>query len=69
MDLVLVVDGSDSITSDEYNKQRAAIAGLMKELHLGPHQARVGIVVYSSTIAQVCVIYRRTPPPPFRPAR
>ncbi|KAL4224587.1 integrin [Mactra antiquata] len=52
MDLVLVVDGSDSILAEDYKKQRSALAALMKELGLGPKQARVGMVVYSTTIAQ-----------------
>ena len=53
MDLVLVIDGSDSITASDYAKQRLAIQALINELHLGPRQAQVGFVVYSSTIAQV----------------
>ncbi|XP_045174634.2 sushi, von Willebrand factor type A, EGF and pentraxin domain-containing protein 1-like [Mercenaria mercenaria] len=53
MDLVLVVDGSDSISRADYSKQRLALKSLVNELHLGPTQSRVGIVVYSTTIAQV----------------
>lgn len=53
LDLILVVDGSDSILEVDYKKQRLALASLMRELHLGPKESRVGVVVYSTTIAQV----------------
>ncbi|XP_060590417.1 sushi, von Willebrand factor type A, EGF and pentraxin domain-containing protein 1-like [Ruditapes philippinarum] len=53
MDLVLVIDGSDSISAGDYAKQRIAIQALIEELHLGPNKAQVGFVVYSSSIAQV----------------
>ncbi|KAH3884214.1 hypothetical protein DPMN_008189, partial [Dreissena polymorpha] len=52
MDLVLVVDGSDSITAADYQKQREALTDLARHLHLGPREARMGLVVYSSSIAQ-----------------
>lgn len=53
MDIVFVLDGSDSITSLDYQKQREALASLVQELHLGSNMARVGLVVYSSDVAQV----------------
>jgi len=53
MDTIFIIDGSDSISAIDYVKQRKALAAILNELDLGPQQARVGIVVYSSTIAQV----------------
>ncbi|XP_052799564.1 sushi, von Willebrand factor type A, EGF and pentraxin domain-containing protein 1-like [Mya arenaria] len=52
MDLVLVLDGSDSISTEDYQTQRVALNELVKGYHLGPKESRVGLVVYSSTIAQ-----------------
>lgn len=55
MDIVFVLDGSDSITALDYQKQREALTALIQTLHLGPEMARVGLVVYSTTVAQVGV--------------
>ena len=48
-----MLDGSDSITAIDYQKQRETLSSLLADLYLGPDLARVGLVVYSSTIAQV----------------
>ncbi|KAL3842414.1 hypothetical protein ACJMK2_020432, partial [Sinanodonta woodiana] len=52
VDLCLVIDGSDSISKADYDKQRDATANLMTNLDIGENRARVGIVVFSTTIAE-----------------
>ena len=53
IDLILVVDGSDSISFTDYDKLRYAISHIIPELTLGPRRIRLGIIVYSTRIAQV----------------
>ncbi|KAK3591868.1 hypothetical protein CHS0354_005070 [Potamilus streckersoni] len=52
VDLCLVVDGSDSISKGDYETQRDATANLMTNLDIGDNRARVGIIVFSTTIAE-----------------
>ncbi|KAL5006098.1 hypothetical protein ScPMuIL_017256 [Solemya velum] len=51
IDLVLVVDGSDSISDDDFETLRASLGKLTDALSIAPDEVRVGIVVYSTGIA------------------
>ena len=53
IDVIYLVDGSDSISLPNYNKLRYAISHMIPELDLGPRKVRLGIIVFSSTVAQV----------------
>ncbi|KAL5006241.1 hypothetical protein ScPMuIL_015047 [Solemya velum] len=56
IDLIVVVDGSDSITASDFQTLRQALVKMIGEVHIGPDDARMGIVVYSTDIgAQVNV--------------
>ncbi|KAK3591864.1 hypothetical protein CHS0354_005067 [Potamilus streckersoni] len=50
VDLCIVIDGSDSITADDYDMLRDAVANLIPELDIAPDKARVGYVVFSSEL-------------------
>ena len=54
MDMVYVVDGSDSISDMDYSKQRHAIKDMIERMDVGENASRVGLVVFSTGIAQVC---------------
>lgn len=52
VDFIFLVDGSDSITSTDFNKLRDTLIHLMDRLHIGPGEARMGVIVYSSKITK-----------------
>ena len=51
LDVVLVVDGSDSITSKDYVTLKNSLVDLMDHLKLAEDQARLGVVLFSSDVA------------------
>ena len=51
LDLICVVDGSDSITSGDFSTLRTTVAHLVDLFPIGQGEGRMGIVVYSSNIA------------------
>lgn len=54
IDLIVVVDGSDSISDGDFQSLRQALVRLIGEVYIGPEDAKMGIVVYSTDIgAQV----------------
>ena len=53
LDMVTVVDGSDSITEDDFSTLKAAILSLLDELTLGEDHVKFGLVLYSSNITTV----------------
>ena len=56
IDLMVVIDGSDSITFADYDKLRYALAHIIPDLDLGPRRIRLGFIVYSTNIAQVRIV-------------
>ena len=46
-----MVDGSDSITSRDYQTLKSALVDLMDGLHLAEDQARFGVVLFSTDVA------------------
>lgn len=46
-----MVDGSDSITSRDYQTLKSALVDLMDGLHLAEDQARFGVVLFSTYVA------------------
>ena len=53
LDMVTVVDGSDSITEDDFSTLKTAILSLLDELTLGEDHVKFGLVLYSSNITTV----------------
>ena len=53
LDMVTVVDGSDSITEVDFSTLKAAILSLLDELTLGEDYVKFGLVLYSSNITTV----------------
>ena len=53
LDMIVVVDGSDSITADDFSTLKNAILSLLEELTLGEEHVRFGLVLYSSNITTV----------------
>ena len=53
LDLTIVVDGSDSISDDNFMAIKTAIIGLLDELILGEDNVKFGLVLYSSNITHV----------------
>ena len=53
LDMVTVVDGSDSITEDDFSTLKTAILSLLDELTLGENHVKFGLVLYSSNITTV----------------
>lgn len=51
IDIIAVVDGSDSISDQQFQEMRESLKKLAKELNIGPGSSRLGVVVYSSGIA------------------
>ncbi|XP_052697335.1 protein PIF-like isoform X2 [Crassostrea angulata] len=51
LDVVAVVDGSDSITSPDFQTLKSSLVDLMDGLQLAEDQARFGVVLYSSDVA------------------
>ena len=51
--MVTVVDGSDSITEDDFSTLKTAILSLLDELTLGEDHVKFGLVLYSSNITTV----------------
>ncbi|KAL5006176.1 hypothetical protein ScPMuIL_017334 [Solemya velum] len=51
VDLVLVVDGSDSISENEFETLRSSLAKLTSDLWIELNQVQLGIIVYSTGIA------------------
>nr|QDO66815.1 hypothetical protein [Pinctada fucata] len=52
IDFCIVVDGSDSISRDDFSTLRKAISSLIDRLNIDKDEGRMGIVVYSSKIAR-----------------
>ncbi|XP_052801431.1 sushi, von Willebrand factor type A, EGF and pentraxin domain-containing protein 1-like [Mya arenaria] len=50
MDLFLVIDGSDSILPQDFVTLQRAIASFVPQIDLGENKARIGMLVYSSTV-------------------
>lgn len=50
MDLYIVIDGSDSISAPDFVTLQKAIASLVPQIELAPDKARIGMLVYSSTV-------------------
>ncbi|KAL4224775.1 Sushi [Mactra antiquata] len=50
MDLFLVIDGSDSISFEDFELLRKAIGQMITQIDLGPDKARIGMLVYSSDV-------------------
>ena len=53
MDLVLVVDGSDSISGPDFKKIKSSITDLISRLDVERDQIWFGLVLYSSNITEV----------------
>ena len=53
MDLVLVIDGSDSISEPDFEKMKSSITGLINRLDIKRDQIWFGLVLYSSDITEV----------------
>ena len=53
LDLVLVVDGSDSISDPDFEKIKISIASLVNRLDIENDQIWFGLVLYSSDITEV----------------
>ncbi|XP_061172939.1 protein PIF-like [Saccostrea echinata] len=51
LDVVAVVDGSDSITSKDFRTLKSSMVDMMESLQLADDQARFGLVLYSSNVA------------------
>lgn len=51
LDVVAVVDGSDSITSPDFQTLKSSLVDLMDGLQLAEDQARFGVVLFSSDVA------------------
>ncbi|ESO97635.1 hypothetical protein LOTGIDRAFT_228264 [Lottia gigantea] len=51
LDVVVVVDGSDSIAADDFVTLKLALESLVLDLNVRPDNTRFGVVLYSSTIA------------------
>lgn len=51
LDVIAVVDGSDSIYDDDYIRLKRALEFIAKNLDIRTNGARMGIVVYSTDIA------------------
>lgn len=47
VDLGFIVDSSESITEDDYNKEKNAIKAISDEFIISPESTRAGVVVYS----------------------
>ncbi|XP_061187687.1 uncharacterized protein LOC133195743 [Saccostrea echinata] len=50
-DLSFVIDGSDSISAENFEKLRVSVARMVDSFHIGSGQTRMGIVVYSKDVA------------------
>lgn len=50
MDLYIVIDGSDSISTPDFVTLQKAIASLVPQIELGSNKARIGMLVYSSNV-------------------
>ena len=53
MDMIVVVDGSDSISEKDFTTLKTAIVSLLDELTLGEDSVRFGLVLYSANITTV----------------
>ncbi|KAK3101460.1 hypothetical protein FSP39_003762 [Pinctada imbricata] len=51
LDLCIVMDGSDSISKEDFQILRNLLGDLIDQLNIGPGQGRMGIVVYSRLLA------------------
>ena len=56
LDLIVVVDGSDSIFNDDFSAIKTAILGLLDTLILGEDNVKFGLVLYSSNITTVLAL-------------
>lgn len=48
--MTFVIDGSDSISAENFQKLRSSIGGMVDGFHIGSGETRMGIVVYSKGV-------------------
>ena len=53
LDLVLVIDGSDSISKPDFEKVKASIETFTRQLDIGTDKIQLGLVLFSSSITEV----------------
>lgn len=51
LDLVVVVDGSDSINAKDFVTLKKSLVTLIRGLQLGEDQAKFGLVLYSTDVS------------------
>ncbi|KAK6191893.1 hypothetical protein SNE40_003472 [Patella caerulea] len=53
LEIIAVVDGSDSISSEDFEAVTAALRNLVEEVNVSPQRTRFGVILYSSSITKV----------------
>ncbi|KAK6190895.1 hypothetical protein SNE40_002665 [Patella caerulea] len=53
LDIVVVVDGSDSISENDFTKLKQAVIDLTKRLKIDKDYTRFGLVLYSATVSKM----------------
>ena len=51
MDLVIILDGSGSVSPEDFERSRFATANIVKQLNVSPTGVRVGLVSFASTVS------------------
>lgn len=51
IDVVFVIDGSDSISQGDFETLRKSISRIVDGFHIGSGETRMGIIVYSKGVA------------------
>jgi collagen type VI alpha len=58
LDLIVVVDGSDSITAKDFVTLKTSLADYQDALSLADDQAKFGLVLYSSDVSATISLYQ-----------
>ena len=59
LDIVVVVDGSDSISKGDYMKLKAKVADVVGQLEVSEDEMHLGVVLFSSSVMTIPISYNK----------